>query len=169
MACASCAYPADAKAMVPTGYDVTNLHGATTCVQVTGGKETDAMWQSNISGPAFAEALAAAIRQSGVFSSVVECAGADCRLEVDLIRVLKPDSGFDLEVTVVTQWRLFAVATGAKLIDEGVVTSFTATLGDAFVGATRLRLANEGAARANIKDGLRRLSALAPIPASAQR
>jgi hypothetical protein len=166
--CASCAYPAEAKAMVPTEFAVTNRHAASACVQVNGGKETDPMWRSNISGPAYAEALAMAITQSGVFAAVVGSAAADCRLVVDLIKVVD-DGSFELEVTVVAQWRLFDLATGGKLSDQAVVTTFLATLGDAFVGATRKRIANEGAARMNIKEGLRQLSELAPIPAGGKR
>lgn len=48
-----------------------------------------------------------------------------------------------------------------EVIFQGnVSTTHTATMGEAFAGAKRLRLANEGAARANIKEGLRRLSQL---------
>jgi hypothetical protein len=38
--------------------------------------------------------------------------------------------------------------------------SYTATMGDAFIAATRLRLATEGAARENIRLGLKKLSQL---------
>ena len=37
---------------------------------------------------------------------------------------------------------------------------FTATVGDAFAGTVRLKLANEGAIRENIKAGLERIATL---------
>ncbi|MFI4891262.1 MAG: hypothetical protein ACHQIL_12090 [Steroidobacterales bacterium] len=46
------------------------------------------------------------------------------------------------------------------MADESITTDFSATTSDAFAAVKRLRLANEGAARANITEGLRRLSAV---------
>jgi hypothetical protein len=153
--------------MVPTEFAITNQHAANVCVQVTGGQE-DSSWKSTIPGPAFAEALAAALTKSRAFQGVVE-AGADCRLEVAMVKLVQPDWGFDMTVTLQTQWRLYDVASGNKLIDDAVETSYTATFGAAFTGPARLRFANEGAGRENIKEGLRRVSSLTPLQAGAQR
>jgi hypothetical protein len=41
-----------------------------------------------------------------------------------------------------------------------ITSTFTAGMGDAFAGVTRLRMAVEGAARANIAQGLKEISDL---------
>ena len=52
---------------------------------------------------------------------------------------------------------------------EQVVTPFTATMGDAFVGSTRLKLANEGAVRKNIAQLVAKLGAAALPVAGGER
>jgi hypothetical protein len=59
-----------------------------------------------------------------------------------------------------TQWRLVRVSDNQEVFSDAVRKEFTATVGDAFVGVTRLRLASEGAARENIKEGIRLISEL---------
>jgi hypothetical protein len=80
--------------------------------------------------------------------------------------VISPNAGFDMTVTAVTEWQLTEVAGGRMVLEEYISTPFTATVGDAFTGVARLRLANEGAARENIKEGIRRLSELRLLPAT---
>ena len=43
---------------------------------------------------------------------------------------------------------------------ESIKSSHTATMGDAFIGVTRLRLAVEGAVRENIRQGILEISKL---------
>ena len=58
------------------------------------------------------------------------------------------------------EYTLVEVATNKVILREVIRAPFTAGVGDAFAGVKRLRLANEGSARANIESFLKRLSAL---------
>lgn len=61
------------------------------------------------------------------------------------------------EMTVL--WSLSRVDTEETIWQDLVLSSCTATVGDAFVGTTRMRMATEGAARNNIRTALERLAA----------
>ena len=68
--------------------------------------------------------------------------------------------GLDMTVTTTVQYILTDSGSGEVVLDKRVLTPYTATMGDAFVGTTRLRLANEGSARKNIEGLLDELSKL---------
>jgi hypothetical protein len=55
-------------------------------------------------------------------------------------------------------------ATGEDVFRANISSQYTAKTGAAFDGSTRLRLAEEGAARENIKLGVLRLSQLSLTP-----
>ena len=78
--------------MVPREFQVTRRHPHSTSVEVTGGRKTDPLWKSDISGEDFARALSSAIQQSGVFTSVLQKGATDYRLEVALVKVARPMS-----------------------------------------------------------------------------
>jgi len=65
--------------------------------------------------------------------------------------------GFDMTVTMFAEWALVRARTNVEVWKRSIKTTHTATVGDAFVGVTRLRLANEGAAKENIRKGLEAL------------
>jgi hypothetical protein len=65
-----------------------------------------------------------------------------------------------MTVTLTSHWQLTKQGDPRPFWQSFVSTKYTAKAGDAFVGVERLRMANEGAARANIKDGLEELSEL---------
>jgi len=63
-------------------------------------------------------------------------------------------------VNVTAHWQLTRMVPRQVVFQEVIPSSYTATVSDAFAAITRLRLAEEGAARANIQDGLNRLAQL---------
>lgn len=156
---AGCASPAQSSAMIPVSVDLPRKHAASVSVAADGGQETKPMETSEISTEAFVEAVSGAIRQSGVFSSVLQGANADYRLTILIVSVDQPLIGFDMTVKMSTHWKL-AGAKGESVFEDFIRSSHTATVGDAFAGVKRLRMATEGAARENIKIGLQRISAL---------
>jgi hypothetical protein len=85
---------------------------------------------------------------------------AQLQLDVMIVRVQQPLFGFSMTVSVETSWILKNRATNEVLWQKPIVGTYTAPAGAAFVGATRLRLANEGAARACIEQALRQMSEL---------
>ncbi len=63
----------------------------------------------------------------------------------------QPLAGFDMTVKASVKYTLTDTQTGKKVFDEFVSTSHTATMGDTVIGVQRLRLANQGAIKKNIK------------------
>ena len=155
-----CATPATFEGMVPGDYDTARKHAKSVSVQVSGGQETNAAWKSQISDEAFAKALVEAITKSQTFSQVVQGKGGNYQLLVSIIGMEQPTFGMDMTVKMEAGWTLKNAATGQVVWQQAIKSQHTATPGDAFVGTTRLRLANEGAAKNNIKQGLAKISRL---------
>jgi len=155
-----CATPATHEGMIPRDYDTTTRHAKTVSITVGGGQETSAMWKSQVSDEAFLKALAEAITKSQVFSKIIQGKGGDYELSVGIIHMDQPSFGLNFTVKMEAGWTLRNAATGTVVWQKAIKSEHTATAGDAFVGAERLRLANEGAARNNIKLGLAEISRL---------
>jgi hypothetical protein len=153
-----CATPAKSTAMIPPGINPPRHHPHTVRITVGGGQETNPLLTSNISNEDFAQALAGAIAQSRLFSEVSNSGGAEYDLSVTILYVDQPVMGFNMTVEMRTYWQLTRSGNSSPLFHTTVISSYTATVGDAFAGLKRLRLANEGAARENIRDGLHQLA-----------
>lgn len=153
-----CATGAKPEAMTLGAVNVQNTHEGSATVQVTGGGETNPMWFSGISSEAFQTALIDSMRVSGIFAQIATEGDSGYRLDVKLVRLIQPMMGFNMTVTAVTEWRLTRVETDKLVMEEFISTPYTATVGAAFAGIKRLRLANEGAARENIQEGIQRIS-----------
>jgi hypothetical protein len=155
-----CASPATVQGMRPQSLVLQNKHPFSVNVQVAGGRETNPIWTSEISDDAFVKAIRESIAQSGLFRSVITTGSGDYLLEVILVNVDKPLMGFDLTVNLTANWKLTHIPSNKIVYQELIPQHYTATVGDAFVGIKRLRLAEEGAARENIQEGLNRISRL---------
>jgi hypothetical protein len=155
-----CATPATHEGMIPTEYDAPTRHSQTVSVTVGGGQETSSMGKSQISDEALTKALVEAITKSQVFSKVIEGKGGNYDLNVSIISMEQPTFGLDFTVKMEAGWTLKNASTGAVVWQKAIKSQHTATTSDAFAAVTRLRLANEGAARNNIKQGLAEISRL---------
>jgi len=155
-----CATPATHTGMIPADYDTPTQHAQTVTVKVGGGQETSAVGKSQISDDAFHRALVEAIGKSRVFSKVIPDQGGDFELNVGIISMEQPSFGLHFTVKMEAGWTLKNAATGQVVWQKAITSQHTATPGDAFVGTERLRLANEGAARNNIRQGLAEISRL---------
>lgn len=155
-----CATPSTSAGMTPTEFQVTNKHAQSVALTVDGGKETGALGKSQIPNDAFAQAITDAITNSKTFSSVVKGSGGDMLLTVSIFNIDQPSFGLSFTVKMEAGWTLKRADTGAVIWQESIKSEHTATVSDAFAGITRLRLANEGAAKANIAQGLSKISAL---------
>lgn len=149
--------------MVPPELAVAQRHAASVATTITRGSSGDS---SAIGSADFQWALEQAIGKAQTFRSVVRGNGADCQLTVHFEKLTQPEMGANLTVRITARWQLQRNGGGQALADEVVESSHTAKWGEAFVFATRLRLATEGAARENIQEGLARLAKLAPIAGS---
>lgn len=158
----ACAEGASAKGMTLTPADLSGppdpgLANAVGIAEVGGGQETNPMFSSKIDDASFRAALVESLRLAGL---LCETENAPLVLQARLVRLEQPLLGFDMTVTSVVHYTVRDARTGEALVDEDVAAAHTATLGDAFYGPTRLRLANEGSARRNIAALVARLKAI---------
>lgn len=157
---AGCAAPATKQALIvdDTSFSAENPYSVS--VNASGGGETGAMGYTNISNDDLAGAIEDSIVKSGLFSSVVKGNDADYKLSVSLISMSKPMFGLDFKIDMEMAWSLVNTRTGEAVMKESIKSSHTATPGDAFIGTTRVRLAVEGAAQNNIRQGLQKIAEL---------
>lgn len=125
---------------------------------VTGGKETNPMWVSNVGNSEFEQALEASLRDAGLLANGKQ--GGRYMLVAHLDRVDQPMAGFDMTVTVGVTYSLVERATGKEVLNRRITMPYTASFSAAFAGTERLRIANEGAVRANIARLIEELFAL---------
>ena len=91
----------------------------------------------------------AANRQAGPYTLVADLTSLD-----------EPFMGASLTVTVTVKYWLVERASGKTVYEKSIATPHTSAFGDAFIYSERLRLANEGAMRANISRLIEELVAL---------
>jgi hypothetical protein len=103
-------------------------------------------------------ALRAAIERSGLFRRVDDATNDGFELQVRVLGYEPPTAAFDRTVVMTTRWELTRLPAGDVVVEDFLKTSYTATVGDAFVGQIRIRKANEGVVRTAIAEGLRRIS-----------
>lgn len=154
----ACAEPAKQQNMIASAPSASGSPLASSmCVtKVSGGEETNPLWTSEVDDSAFRGALDASLQRSGLAAP----SSSDCRLDVEasLLGLAQPIAGFDMEVTSNVNYSVLNSGTDVAYFESTVTMPFTATFSDAFAGVTRLRLANEGAIRANITEFIRRVT-----------
>ncbi len=111
---------------------------------VGGGEETNPLWTSEIDSAAFREALIASMINYGIYD-----ASSDMKVLAILEEVDQPLIGISMTVTSRVNYRV-TDEDDQVLFERTVTVPYTAEFSDSFYGVERLRLANEGSARANI-------------------
>jgi hypothetical protein len=147
-----CATPAAVEQMavsLPITQTNPALKNSVGVLDVTGGRETNPMWTSQVSSDAFRRALEQSLQNAGMFSKIAS--GGRYQLTADLTRLDQPLMGFDMTVTSTVRYSLVDNQTRKEVYSRVIQVGHTATISDAFVGSQRLKLANEGAVQANIK------------------
>ena len=158
---AGCATPAAVEQMsvsLPITQTNSALKNSVGVKEVTGGRETNPMWTSQVSSDAFRRALEQSLENAGMFSKIV--AGSKYQLTADLTRLDQPMMGFDMTVTSTVRYSLIETQTRKEVYSRVIQIGYTAKMSDAFVGTQRLKLANEGAVKANIQGLINDLIAL---------
>ncbi|MBL0125617.1 MAG: hypothetical protein IPP88_24135 [Betaproteobacteria bacterium] len=125
---------------------------------VTGGQDTNPAWKSNIGSSDFELALESSLRSAGLLSGGKPLGSHF--LTVHLEKVDQPFIGLDMTVTASVNYVLSERASGKNVYSKSISLPYTAKFSDAFAGYERLRLANEGAAKVNIKQLIDDLIAL---------
>lgn len=147
-----CATPAAVEQMavsLPITQTNPALKNSVGVSEVTGGRETNAMWTSQVSSDAFKRALEQSLENAGMFSKIV--AGGKYQLTADLTRLDQPMMGFDMTVGSTVRYSLIESQTRKEVYARVIQVNYTAKISDAFIGSQRLKLANEGSVKANIE------------------
>lgn len=125
---------------------------------VTGGKDTNPMWVSNVSSSDFERALEASLKDAGLWSTNRQ--NSKYVLIAHLGKLDQPLFGASMTVTASVRYSLLDRSTNLEVFDRTLVTPYTAAWNDAFMGTERLKLANEGAVRSNIQQLIEALAGL---------
>ena len=163
-ALSACATPARSGHMVPDSALFPShsldspLLNAIAISKVGGGEKTDPLLVSKVGDKELHEALRLSLKQCGFLST--SDVAAPFHLEVFLIELKQPSRGLTLIVNSVMRYKLTRNSGDQVVFDDIITASYMATLKDAFDGAYRLKLANEGSIRANIAAFLRHLHSL---------
>ncbi len=156
-----CSTPtATREGMILDPVPVLQKHPYSVALRTQGGIETGTTDFPGIPNEDFSKAIEESIIKTGLFTKVIQINGADYSLDVSIISMSKPLIGTSFTVNLETGWSLVKTANKEVVMRESIKSSNTATMGDAFVGVTRFRLAVEGAARENIRLGLLAISKL---------
>jgi hypothetical protein len=148
-----CASPARPEAISTTL--VMPVHKSTGEVSVTasGGSAAE------ISNDAFAQALRESIERSGIFAKVLP-SGARYQLKALIGSVDHPSAGVSFTVKMEVSYTLIDTQAGKAVWTQTIPSEHTAHLSDALGANTRLRRAEEGAAKANIEQALTQIAAV---------
>jgi hypothetical protein len=150
-----CASPADKQAMTVSKTAAGGKQQPyTVAVTATGGAETSAVSSSNIGNADLKAAIESSIKETHAFRDVVQGKDGQYELLVNVVSLSKPSFGLSFTVDLECGWTLTRVSDQKIMLRKSIASTSTASMGDAFAGVTRLRLAVEGAARANIAQGL---------------
>ncbi|OQW31570.1 MAG: hypothetical protein A4E19_08130 [Nitrospira sp. SG-bin1] len=129
-------------------------------VSVIGGKETSTMGASQISDQDFAQALQGSIVQSGLFRKATTNSPAAYRLDAFIVQMNQPMFGASMTVSMEVNYSLARTNPKEVVWQKAITSTYTAPFSEALVGVTRLRMANEGAARKNIEQAINEMSQL---------
>ena len=125
------------------------LKNAIAVADVTGGRETNPLWVSQVASDAFRSALEDSLANAGVFERGL--AASKYRLTADLNQLEQPAFGFDMTVTSSIKYTVVDTKTGKEVYSRLIRAPFTAGFSDSPLGATRVRLATEGSIKKNIE------------------
>ena len=159
-----CATPARPGHMVPETAHFPSqsldspLHSAIAISRVGGGEKTNPLLVSKVGSNELQEALRLSLKQCGLLSP--SDVAAPFRLEVFLIELKQSGSSLTAIVDSVMRYKLIRSGDDQVVYDDIITASYKATVGDSFYGPQRLKLANEGAIRANIAAFLENLHSL---------
>lgn len=149
----------DREKMIIQNFESGQTHPYSLSVSVeSGDKESVGGWVP-IPNKDLLYAIEESIRKGCVFEKIVSGEGGDYLLNVTVFSLEQPTIGLRMTVRLEAGWTL-TKAGGDVVWQEMIKSEYSQGVGDAFVGATRFRMANDGAIRENIKKGMLKLSAL---------
>ncbi len=124
------------------------LKGQVAIKEVTGGQETNPMWTSEVSSADFERALELSLADAGL--GALRQTGK-YQLIADLQNLDQPLLGINFTVTAKVRYQLIERKRNITVAERAISSPYTATISDSFLGVERLKLANEGAVKSNIR------------------
>ena len=161
LALSACASPAEMQNMVVARQSVvtaepnSSFKNALAIARIDGGQTTNPLWTSEVDGAAFRGALRASLEQNELLAKTLPSSRFD--LFATLGSLNQPFFGLDMTVSSTVLYRVVERKTQLNWFKDSVFASYTATFSDSPIGVQRLRLANEGSIRENIKEFIKRL------------
>ncbi len=141
----NCAGNATSAAITPAGVQAKSNIGKMVTARVSGGTP-DSGIAATISDESFKTAIESSLVKSGLFRSI---GSNDYELSAFIVTIKQPIAGLSMTVSMEVSYNLRKA--GSLIWADTISSTYKAPLGDAFVGAVRLRKATEGAARENIR------------------
>jgi hypothetical protein len=167
LALAACVRPEPPSAKFPdlAGIDVArgpapSYRDAITVATVGVGQDTATLWTSEVGVAQVKEALTRTL----IAARLGRAENGRLRLDAILLMLQRPYAGFAMTVTATIGYRLIDSANGAVVYTATLTTPGTATLDDAYMYDTRLRIADDRAVRANFRRLIEELYALPDRP-----
>lgn len=151
----ACAQPARVGTMTvqPATINIPNqLKGIVSVESVTGGKDTNPMWTSQVDKGSFKNALEQSLANFGLLSIADK---SEVKIRAEIQELTQPLFGTSFSVTSRVD---YTVETPTKTRIFNVTEIGTAHMSDAFYGVVRLQLANEKSINNNIKEFINRLT-----------
>ena len=152
-----CATPAKPQAMVvqpQASSPVTNqaLKSAFWVTNVSGGKETNPLWTSEVGNAEFKQALIQSLKIAGLFAK--DAASSRYTISAELQELKQPLIGVTFKVQSKVAYQISGeeLSKTIPISAEGV-----GTMSDSWVGVSRLRIASENSIKENIKIFMRKL------------
>lgn len=157
----NCAFPATREGMKVVDFKSPNKVGEKIFIeQSNGGSMTLPFWKSKISDENFTLAVKDSIIDANLFEKIEETLGDNWNLKIEIVDVDQPSFGTTFKVNTKVKYTL---RKKDEIVKETLIdVAGEATMSDAFIGVVRLRLANENAARANIRKFLEEISTITP-------
>lgn len=159
---AACAQPTRVTQMVvpnvmaPVVAANPGLQGTLAVGDVSGGRETNPLWTSQVNNPEFKEALEQSLQANALLAP--NAAASRYVVSARLRELKQPLIGLDMQVTPRVAYKVTERSNQATVFEEELTTPYTASFSAAFVAVERLRIANEGAIRESIKRFLDRFA-----------
>jgi len=123
------------------------LWKSTSIGEITGSAKTNKLWKSKVSEQVFENAL----RQSLGLHALLSDGGGKYKVSAKLKELRQPFLGLDLAVTARVEYTVTRISDNAVVFDREITKTHKSTLKDSYVFSDRLKLANEGAIKENIK------------------
>jgi hypothetical protein len=154
---AGCTSAIQSGALVVPAQTYGKQHSHTVAVTTAGGVDSVLI---RVNDATLAAAIADSLRASKLFSAVVSVGDADYVLNATTVQVDQPMFGGSFTVKTEIAWSLTRKGETKPVWEKLVRSSGTKTMGDAFAGATRMRLATEASTTENIRLAMNEIAAL---------